>query len=342
MTPLLERYRDALPLSPTTKIVTLGEGSTPLVHADRLSARLGFDVWLKLEGANPTGSFKDRGMAVAVTKALEEGARGIVCASTGNTAASAAAYAARAGLEAVVVHAAGAVALGKLGQVRAVGARLVAVEGTFEDAFAESLALAEREGYTVVNSTNPNRIEGQKTAAFEIVEELGSAPDVLALPYGGGGNTTAYLRGFVEAGGTLPRIVPVEAERRADTVASAIRIGKPVHAATVADAVARSNGRTVTVSEDELVEAWRTLAREEGVFCEPASAASLAGLAHGVAGLGERVVCVLTGHGLKDPAAVDLLEAWPADDQRVDRSVQTGTQVKPAPPGDGAGKRRLG
>jgi len=305
--PLLERYRDVLPLSASTPIVTLGEGSTPLIRAERLSAKLGVDLWLKWEGANPTGSFKDRGMAVAVSKALEDGAPGVVCASTGNTAASAAAYAARAGLDAVIVHAAGAVALGKLGQVRAVGARLLEVDGTFEDAFAASLELAEREGYTVVNSTNPHRLEGQKTAAFEIVEELGGPPDVLVLPYGGGGNTTAYARGFDEAGGRLPRIVPVEAKQRGDTVASAIRIGKPVHRATVEDAVARSGGRIVPVGEDELAEAWRTLAREEGVFCEPASAAGLAGLAHGVAGLGERVVCVVTGHGLKDPAAVDLL-----------------------------------
>jgi threonine synthase len=305
--PLLERYRDALPLSPSTPIVTLGEGSTPLIRAERLSAKLGIELWLKWEGANPTGSFKDRGMAVAVSKALEDGARGVVCASTGNTAASAAAYAARAGLEAVIVHAAGAVAAGKVGQIRAVGGRLVAVDGTFEDAFAASLELAEREGYTVVNSTNPNRIEGQKTAAFEIVEQLGGAPDVLALPYGGGGNTTAYARGFSELRDALPRVVPVEAEQRAKTFASAIRIGDPVHRATVDEAVARSGGKVVTVSEDEIVEAWRMLARDEGVFCEPASAASLAGLGHGVAGLGERVVCVLTGHGLKDPAAVDRL-----------------------------------
>jgi threonine synthase len=305
--PLLERYRDALPLSPSTPIVTLGEGSTPLIRSERLSAKLGIELWFKWEGANPTGSFKDRGMAVAVSKALEDGARGVVCASTGNTAASAAAYAARAGLEAVIVHAAGAVAAGKVGQVRAVGGRLVAVDGTFEDAFGASLELAEREGYTVVNSTNPNRIEGQKTAAFEIVEQLGGAPDVLALPYGGGGNTTAYARGFAEID-ALPRIVPVEAEQRTDTIASAIRIGRPVHRATVDEAVERSGGQVVAVPEDEILAAWRTLAREEGVFCEPASAASLAGLGHGVAGLGERVVCVLTGHGLKDPAAVDLLD----------------------------------
>jgi threonine synthase len=300
--PLLERYRDALPLGDTTPIVTLGEGSTPLVRADRLSRRLGFELWLKLEGGNPTGSFKDRGMAVAVSMALEAGARGLVCASTGNTAASAAAYAARAGLEAVIVHPAGAVARSKLVQVRAVGARLLEVDGSFGDALAASLGLAEREGFTVVNSTNPHRLEGQKTAAFELVEHLGGVPDVLALPYGGGGNTSAYAKGLAEAAGTLPRLIAVEAANRRETFASAIRIAEPVHRAAVEDAIARSGGAIVTVNDDEISEAWRSL-REEGFFCEPASAASVAGAAK-AAGLGERVVCVLTGHGLKDPDAV--------------------------------------
>jgi threonine synthase len=300
--PLLERYRDALPLTDTTPIVTLGEGSTPLVRADRLSRRLGFELWLKLEGANPTGSFKDRGMAVAVSMALEAGARGLVCASTGNTAASAAAYAARAGLEAVIVHPVGAVARSKLVQVRAVGARLVEVDGSFGDAFAASLELAEREGYTVVNSTNPHRLEGQKTAAFEILEQFGGTPDVLALPYGGGGNTSAYAKGLSEAGDTLPRLLAVEAAHRRDTFASAIRIADPIHRTEVEEAIARSRGAVVAVDDDAIAAAWRSLAREEGIFCEPASAASLAG-ASTSAGLGERVVCVLTGHGLKDPEA---------------------------------------
>ena len=289
--------------------VTLGEGSTPLIRAERLSARFGVELWLKLEGLNPTGSFKDRGMAVAVSRAVEAGAPGVVCASTGNTAASAAAYAARAGIEAVIVHAAGAVAAGKIGQVRAVGARLLEVEGTFEDAFAASLELAKREGYTVVNSTNPDRLEGQKTAAFELVDALGGRPpDVLALPYGGGGNTSAYALGFAEMGAPLPRLVPVQSAQRADTVASAIRITEPVHRAEVEAAVERFGGEIVAVGDDEIVDAWRRLAREEGVFCEPASAAGIAGLAHGVARPGERVVCVVTGHGLKDPAAVELLD----------------------------------
>jgi threonine synthase len=302
---LLERYRDVLPLSDSTPIVTLGEGSTPLIRAERLSRRLGLELWLKWEGANPTGSFKDRGMAVALSKALEAGARGVVCASTGNTAASAAAYAARAGVEAVIVHPAGAVAKSKLVQVRAAGARLVEVDGSFGDAFAAALELAERENFTFVNSTNPYRLEGQKTAAFEILEDLGRVPDVLALPYGGGGNTTAYAKGFSEASETLPRLVPAQAVERRTTFASAIRIGEPVHRAEVEKAVARFGGGVVSIPEDEIRAAWQALAREEGLFCEPASAASVAGVIAGAASLGELVVCVLTGHGLKDPDAVE-------------------------------------
>jgi threonine synthase len=284
--------------------ITLGEGRTPLLHAPRLSERLGVDLWLKCEGVNPTGSFKDRGMSVAVTKAVEEGARTLVCASTGNTAASCAAYAARAGLEAIIVVVAGGAASSKLVQVRAVGARIVEVEGTFSDAYAHAESLASEDGVVLVNSTNPNRIEGQKTAAFEILEQLGDMPDVLTLPYGGGGNTKAYARGFQEAAGKLPRIHPVESSQRADTVASAIRIVDPIHRAEVEDAIARSGGSVITVDDVEIVRAARALGHEEGVFCEPASAAGLAGLERGSASAGERVVCIVTGHGLKDPAAV--------------------------------------
>jgi threonine synthase len=279
--------------------VTLGEGNTPLLHAPRLSERFGVELWLKWEAANPTGSFKDRGMAVAVTRAVEEGAPTLVCASTGNTAASCAAYAARAGLRAVIVVAGGAAAGPKLLQVRAVGGEVVEVEGTFSDAFSHAEKLGSQEGHVLVNSTNPHRIEGQKTAAFEIVEALGGAPDVLTLPYGGGGNTKAYARGFGERG-VLPRLHPVQAAERATTVASAIRIVKPVHRAELEQAVADSGGAVHTVDDEAMVEARRLLGREEGLFCEPASAAGIAALPES-ARAGERVVCVITGHGLKDP-----------------------------------------
>jgi threonine synthase len=284
--------------------ITLGEGRTPLLRAPRLSERFGVELWLKWEGANPTGSFKDRGMSVAVTRAVEAGATRLVCASTGNTAASCAAYAARAGLEAVIVVVGGAAASSKLVQVRAVGATIVEVEGTFSDAYAEAERLASEERTVFVNSGgNTDRIDGQKTAAFEILEQLGGLPDVLTLPYGGGGNTRAYARGFEEAANALPRLHPVQAQDRAHTLASAIRIVEPVHKAEAEDAVARSGGAVVTVSDDEIASAWRRLGHDEGVFGERASAAGIAGLPQS-AKPGERVVCVVTGHGLKDTEAV--------------------------------------
>jgi threonine synthase len=307
---LAERYRDRLPLTAATPIVTLGEGGTPLLEAPRLSASLGLEVWLKWEGQNPTGSFKDRGMTIAISKALEEGARAVICASTGNTAASAAAYAARAGLPALVLQPAGAVAIGKLAQARALGARVLEVRGSFDDALAAARELAARGTHVLVNSLNPYRLEGQKTAAFEILEQLGGAPDVLALPYGGGGNTRAYAMGFEEAA-ALPRIVAVEARKRAETAASAIRIADPAHAAEVAGAIERSGGRVVTVSDEAILDAWRALAQDEGVFCEPASAAGVAGLAHAGLAPGTRVVCVITGHGLKDPETAARLTPPP-------------------------------
>jgi threonine synthase len=307
---LAERYRDRLPLTAATPIVTLGEGGTPLLEAPRLSASLGLEVWLKWEGQNPTGSFKDRGMTIAISKALEEGARAVICASTGNTAASAAAYAARAGLPALVLQPAGAVAIGKLAQARALGARVLEVRGSFDDALAAARELAARGTHVLVNSLNPYRLEGQKTAAFEILEELGGPPDVLALPYGGGGNTRAYAMGFEEAA-ALPRIVAVEARKRAETAASAIRIADPAHAAEVAGAIERSGGRVVTVSDEAILDAWRALAQDEGVFCEPASAAGVAGLAHAGLAPGTRVVCVITGHGLKDPETAARLTPPP-------------------------------
>jgi threonine synthase len=280
--------------------VSLGEGSTPLVPAPRLSERLGLDVWLKLELLNPTGSFKDRGMAVAVSRAVEDGARAVICASTGNTAASAAAYAARAGLVAVVLEPEGAVASGKLAQARALGARLLEVRGSFDEALSAAVELGARGDYALVNSLSPHRIEGQKTAAFEILAESAGPPDALALPYGGGGNTRAYFRGFSEAG-QLPRFVLGQAEDRTKTVASAIRIAAPAHANAVQEALTATGGMVVTLSDAEILDAWRSLAREEGVFCEPASAASVAAAARAGLDPGARVVCVITGHGLKDP-----------------------------------------
>jgi threonine synthase len=280
--------------------LTLGEGGTPLVHAPRLSERLDCELWLKWEGANPTGSFKDRGMALAVGRAADRGARGVICASTGNTAASASAYAARAGMPALVLVPAGAVARGKLVQVVAAGAELREVEGSFDDAHALARRLADEEGWVNVNSINPDRIEGQATAAREVVEQLGGAPDALALPYGGGGNTSAYARGFAEAAAGTPRLLSVQSAERPTTVGSAIRIVSPVHRAEVEGAA-----EVVTVGDAELLEWWSAIARLEGLFCEPASAAGVAGVAQ-VRPEG-RVVCVLTGHGLKDPDAVERL-----------------------------------
>jgi len=301
--PLAERYADRLPLSKGAQIVSLGEGGTPLLHAPRIGSRVGAEVFLKWEGANPTGSFKDRGMTVAVSQALADGARAVVCASTGNTAASAAAYAARAGLEAVILQPEGAVTRGKLAQARAVGAT-VEVRPSFEQALEEARELEARGTHVLVNSLNPLRLEGQKTAAFEIVEEMGSAPDIVALPYGGGGNVCAYALGFREEGAGMPRLVAGEAANRGGTVASAIRISEPAHAEEAQRAVEESGGEVVPLADGAILEAWRLLAREEGVFCEPSSAAGLAALLAKPPGDG-RVVCVITGHGLKDPDAVE-------------------------------------
>ena len=296
---LAERYRDRLPIGPGTPIVSLGEGGTPLLPAPRLGAELGCELFLKWEGANPTGSFKDRGMTIAIAKALEEGAQAVICASTGNTSASAAAYAARAGLRAVVLLPQGAVALGKLAQARAAGATLLEVRGSFDQALEAALELARRGTHVLVNSLNPHRLQGQKTAAFEVVEELGGPPDLLTLPYGGGGNTRAYALGFEELG-TEQRIVSVQATKRAETLASAIRIATPAHRAE-----AEAAADVVSATDDQIIAAWQDLARLEGLFCEPSSAAGIAGLRAHPPEPGSRVVCVITGHGLKDPATVD-------------------------------------
>jgi threonine synthase len=303
---VIQRWGDRLPVSANTPELTLGEGATPLVRSERLSERFGVELWFKLEGANPTGSFKDRGMVVAVAKAVEDGAQGIVCASTGNTAASAAAYAARAGLPAVVLHPAGAISPAKQAQARAVGARVLEVRGSFDDALRSCQELSGRSEFALVNSLNPHRIEGQKTAVFEILEQLGGTPDVLALPYGGGGNTCAYNKGFEEENAS-PRLVACQAAERSTTVASAIRISEPAHAFHVDMLVATQRVEIVTVSDEEITSMWLELASLEGIFCEPASAAGVAGLAHIELESGSRVVCILTGHGLKDTAAVDAL-----------------------------------
>jgi threonine synthase len=302
---LIERFRDRLPVSAATPVVSLGEGSTPLLHAPRLSERLGADIWLKWEASNPTGSYKDRGMTVAVSKAVEEGARAVIVASTGNTASSAAAYAARAGISAVVLLPEGTVASGKVAQTRMYGALVLEVEGSFDEALAAARELASRGSHALVNSVNPYRREGQKTAVFEIVEELGRVPDAIYLPYGGGGNTTAYAQGFAELGGTTSRLFAAQASDRAHTVATAIRIAEPVHAAAAAAAVTATNGRLVTLSDGEILAAWADLARTEGLFCEPSSAAGLAALAHTQPAAGETIVVVITGHGLKDPASAE-------------------------------------
>ena len=284
--------------------VSLGEGSTPLVAAGRLSAETGFDLHLKCEGANPTGSFKDRGMVVAVGRAAESGARAVVCASTGNTAASAAAYAARAGLAAIVLTPAGATASAKRAQALAAGAQLLEVRGTFDDALRLCRELGERPGYVLVNSINPDRIEGQKSVVFEILEQLGAAPEIIALPFGGGGNVTAVAAGLREAG-VSARIIVGQAAERATTWATAIRISEPAHATHVAELVASGLVEVVTLSEDEIRVAWRRLAMGEGAFCEPASAAGFAALQRSGTGSGETAVCILTGHGLKDTGALE-------------------------------------
>jgi threonine synthase len=307
---LIERYRDHLPFAPDDPVVTLNEGSTPLVSAPRVSERAGAEVWLKLEGANPTGSFKDRGMTCAVSAAVREGADVVICASTGNTAASAAAYAARAGLRGAVIVPEGKIATGKLAQALMHGARVIALRGNFDVALALVRELASRHPVALVNSVNDFRIEGQKTAAFELIEELGEL-DALCIPVGNAGNITSYWKGFAEMGhrprmlgfqaaGAAPLVLGAPVEHP-ETVASAIRIGNPARWEDAMNAMTSSDGAIQAVTDAQILEAYRFLAEREGVFCEPASAASVAGLlAHG-AGDAERVVCVLTGHGLKDP-----------------------------------------
>jgi threonine synthase len=314
---VIETYRSLLPVTSATPVVTLLEGGTPLLEAPRLSARVGARVLLKLEGQNPTGSFKDRGMTLAISKALEEGAKAVVCASTGNTSASAAAYAARAGMTCAVLIPEGHIALGKLAQALVHGAKVLQVRGNFDEALAIVRLLGDRAPVTVVNSVNPFRIEGQKTGAFEIVDVLGDAPDVHCIPVGNAGNITAYWRGYLEyreAGHAtkLPRMFGFQAAGAApiveghpiehpETVATAIRIGNPASWYGATAAASESGGAIDAVTDEEILDAYRFLASEESVFCEAASAASVAGLLKMGAPSRSTVVCVLTGHGLKDP-----------------------------------------
>lgn len=318
---LIEAYRDRLPVTEATPVVTLHEGNTPLLPAPVLSARLDCDVYLKVEGANPTGSFKDRGMTMAVSKAVEAGSKAIICASTGNTSASAAAYAARAGLTCAVLVPQGKIALGKLAQALVHGAKLLQVSGNFDDCLALAAKLAQDFPVALVNSVNPDRLQGQKTAAFEIVEALGDAPDIHCLPVGNAGNISAYWMGYCEdhvagnatrtprmygfqAAGAAP-IVTGQVVREPSTIATAIRIGNPASWTKAVDARDASGGLIAAVTDREILSAYRLLAREVGAFVELGSAASVAGLlqqaAAGQVPAGSTVVCTVTGHGLKDP-----------------------------------------
>ncbi|MED1875855.1 threonine synthase [Brevibacillus borstelensis] len=320
-TGILERYRSFLPVTENTPLISLHEGSTPLIHAPNLSERLAVELHFKYEGLNPTGSFKDRGMVMAVAKAVEEGSRTIMCASTGNTSAAAAAYAARAGLRCIVLIPNGNIALGKLAQAIAYGAEVIAIDGNFDEALQIVREITASEPITLVNSVNPYRIEGQKTAAFEICDALGKAPDILAIPVGNAGNITAYWKGFKEyrdfglidslpnmygfqAAGAAPLVLG-ETVSNPETIATAIRIGNPASKEGALQAVSESNGLVDSVTDDEILEAYQMLAKHEGIFCEPASAASLAGIIklrrQGKLSDGAQIACVLTGNGLKDP-----------------------------------------
>jgi threonine synthase len=320
---VIERYREFLPVSAKTPVVTLLEGNTPLVPAPRLAEATdpSLKIYLKCEGFNPTGSFKDRGMTMAISKALEAGSRAVICASTGNTSASAAAFAARAGINAFVMVPRGGVALGKLSQAAIHGARVLMVEGSFDQALAIVMQIAERYPVTLVNSINPFRLEGQKTGAFEVVDQLGRAPDYHLIPVGNAGNITAYWRGYKEYQGAgrakdLPRMVGFQAAGAAPiyenrviaeprTVATAIKIGNPASWGPAVEAMKDSQGWIDIVTDEEILHAYRLLAREEGIFMEAASAASVAGLIKTVKSgrieRGSTLVLTLTGHGLKDP-----------------------------------------
>ncbi len=328
---LLQEYKQFLPVTDVTPDISLLEGNTPLIHLKNLSKRLGIELYGKFEGLNPTGSFKDRGMVVAVAKAKEEGSKSVICASTGNTSASAAAYAARAGMNAIIVIPKGKVALGKLAQAVMYGAEIVEIDGNFDDALSMVRKISKSSPVTLVNSVNPYRLEGQKTAAFEICETLGSAPDILAIPVGNAGNISAYWKGFKEynakKGTGLPRMFGFEAEGAAaivknqviekpETIATAIRIGNPASWELAVKARDESDGTIDSVTDEEIIHVFKLIAKEEGVFAEPGSCASIAGVMNyaekGIIEKGSKVVAVLTGNGLKDPqTAIDKLEVKP-------------------------------
>ncbi|MFF0827323.1 threonine synthase [Brevibacillus sp. NPDC003359] len=318
---ILAHYREFLPISEKTPLISLHEGNTPLIHAPNLSKQFGVELYVKYEGLNPTGSFKDRGMVMAVAKAVEEGSSTIMCASTGNTSAAAAAYAARSGLRCIVLIPNGNIALGKLAQAIAYGAEVIAIDGNFDEALDIVREITAKEPITLVNSVNPYRIEGQKTAAFEVCDALSDAPDILAIPVGNAGNITAYWKGFEEyfaakkssrlpkmygfqAAGAAP-LVHGEPVANPETIATAIRIGNPASKDGALNAISKSSGLVDSVTDEEILHAYHLLAKSEGVFCEPASAASLAGIIklHEAGRLqpGSQIVCVLTGNGLKDP-----------------------------------------
>ena len=332
---LLHEYAQWFDLEGVDEVVTLQEGHTPLIRADRLSERLSANVWLKYEGLNPSGSFKDRGMTMAITKAKANGAKTVICGSTGNTSAAAAAYAAKAGMDCVVLVPEGKIALGKLAQAMVYGATILQIRGNFDQALNLARELTQHLPITIVNSINPDRIEGQKTGAFEIVDVLGDAPDILSIPVGNAGNITAYWRGFTQyhfhahaktlpkmwgfqAAGAAPIVLgyPVE---HPETIATAIRIGNPASWVPALEVIHESLGDIRSVTDDEILDAYHYVARHESIFCEPASAASVAGIVKYGVPEGSTVVCVLTGNGLKDP---DTAVASSASPPVVDATIK--------------------
>ena len=343
---LLDHYKEFLPITDKTPTLTLHEGNTPLIHLDTLSKELGIDLHVKFEGLNPTGSFKDRGMVMAVAKAIEDGSKCVICASTGNTSAAAAAYAARAGIQAIIVIPKGKVAAGKLAQAYMYGAKIIEIDGNFDEALQVVRDISDTTAVTLVNSVNPYRLEGQKTAAFEVCDQLGDAPDILAIPVGNAGNISAYWKGFKEyhekKGTKLPQMFGFEAEGAAaivkgapiahpETIATAIRIGNPASWKLAEAARDESKGKIGSVTDEEILNAYRQIAAKEGVFAEPGSAASVAGVLQSVANgsipKGSRVVAVLTGNGLKDPdtavkaSNVDMV-SLPNDEEEIRKYIE--------------------